>query len=69
MIPLNPSQFCWICGKAVTAETRAVDEHSSVVHQKCYAAKIALAAAAANAPRKPSLSSAGMERLDVAVGK
>jgi len=43
MIFPHPAQMCWICGKAVPAETRKIDVHGSTVHERCYAAKLARA--------------------------
>jgi hypothetical protein len=45
MFLMRPTQMCWICGKAVTPETSKTDEHGSSVHARCYAARVALAAA------------------------
>ena len=36
--PFGSTRFCWICGKAVSAENRKIDEHGSVVHDECYEA-------------------------------
>jgi hypothetical protein len=66
---LKPTHFCWICGKEVTPETQSVDEHNSVVHKRCQAAKIALASATRKTQEMPSISAAGVKRLDVAFGK
>lgn len=49
----RPTQMCWICGKAVSAETFKTDEHGSTVHSRCYEAKLALAAASLGAPKIP----------------
>jgi len=46
MIFPQPSQMCWICGHAVTTETRTIDQHGSTVHERCYAARLALASEA-----------------------
>jgi len=46
MIFRQPSQMCWISGHAVTTETRTIDKHGSAVHERCYAAKLALASEA-----------------------
>jgi hypothetical protein len=35
-------KICWICGKAVSLETCAVDEHGMAVHENCYVAKLSL---------------------------
>jgi len=43
MLPLSPMQFCWICGTAVTPETRIRDAHGYFVHRRCHAAREALA--------------------------
>jgi hypothetical protein len=42
MIPLSPTQFCWMCGKAVTPDTGKRDEHGYSVHRRCHAAREAL---------------------------
>ena len=39
----HPSQMCWICGTAVPPETYKMDDHGSAVHERCHAAKLALA--------------------------
>lgn len=39
----SPTHMCWICGKAVDIQKCKTDEHGSIVHGLCYAAKIALA--------------------------
>jgi hypothetical protein len=66
---LRPAHFCWICGKEVTPETLSVDEHSSVVHKRCHAAKIALASATRKTQEMPPISGVAVKRLDVAFGK
>ena len=43
IIPLRPTQMCWICGRAVRLDTCKTDEHGCAVHEQCYVAKIALA--------------------------
>lgn len=43
MIFPRPTQFCWVCGKAVAPAARTTDEHGYFVHEQCYAAKQALA--------------------------
>ena len=42
MLSLRPTRDCWICGKAVPLETCKTDEHGNPVHERCYAAKLAL---------------------------
>ena len=37
--PLGSNRFCWICGKAVSAENRKIDEHGSAVHDEFYEAR------------------------------
>lgn len=44
----SPSQnslihMCWVCGKDVDLKHCKTDEHGNIVHEPCYAAKIALA--------------------------
>ena len=39
----SPTHMCWVCGKAVDLKHCKTDEHGSIVHEPCYAAKIALA--------------------------
>ena len=43
MHPLPPTQFCWMCGKAVTPDTGKRDDHGYSVHRRCYALREALA--------------------------
>lgn len=40
---VSPPHFCWICGYAVDLRECKIDEHGNAVHEKCYAAKLALA--------------------------
>lgn len=42
MIPLQPTNVCWICGKRVDLETCKTDEYGNAVHEECYAAKMKL---------------------------
>ena len=42
MVSLRPAHYCWICGNAVPLETCKTDEHGNPVHERCYAAKLAL---------------------------
>lgn len=35
-------RYCWICGRVVTTETMKFDEHGSIVHDKCDAARMKL---------------------------
>lgn len=39
----SPTHMCWVCGKAVDLKNCKTDEHGTIVHEPCYAAKIALA--------------------------
>jgi len=41
--------MCWICGKAVAPENVQTDEHGSIVHARCHAARVALAKASLDA--------------------
>ena len=38
-----PTHMCWVCGKDVDLTHCKTDEHGSIVHELCYAAKNALA--------------------------
>ena len=42
MLSLRPTDHCWICGKTLSLETCNTDEHGNPVHERCYAAKLAL---------------------------
>ena len=45
------AKFCWICGRAVSLEDGKTDEHGSIVHEECYAARLRLNGSAPPAPR------------------
>jgi hypothetical protein len=49
----HPRQMCWICGKLVELETCKTDEHGNAVHERCYAAKMALSREAQMSSKKP----------------
>lgn len=40
---LQRDRFCWICGKGTDLRTCKIDEYGMVVHENCYATKLALA--------------------------
>ena len=42
---IRPTQMCWVCGKAVNPDKVQTDEHGSIVHAQCHAARLALAKA------------------------
>ena len=44
--PPGSTLFCWMCGRAVSLENGKTDEHGNIVHEKCYAARMKLEAAA-----------------------
>lgn len=39
----NVTYFCWICGNAVNLKTCVTDENGMLVHEDCYATRVALA--------------------------
>jgi len=43
IFPHSPTDMCWVCGKAVHLQNCKTGEHGSIVHEPCYAVKIALA--------------------------
>lgn len=43
ILPLRPTQMCWICGRIVRLDACKTDEHGCAVHEQCYVAKMALA--------------------------
>lgn len=49
MVSFEPTHYCWICGKAVSLES-CKDEQGNPVHERCYAAKLALDAGMLNRP-------------------
>lgn len=46
--PSGYIRFCWICGRAVPLENCKTEEHGSVVHEECYAARLKLQAVASS---------------------
>jgi hypothetical protein len=50
----HPSQKCWICGKLVELERCKTDEHGNAVHERCYAAKMALSDETQTGTKSPS---------------
>lgn len=63
----QPTQMCWICGKAVAAETRKTDEHGSTVHERCHAVKLALAIETLNTGKIRPKSATRPNPMDVAI--
>jgi len=39
---VNPTHYCWICGRAVSLQNCKTDEHGHIVHSECYAARMRL---------------------------
>jgi hypothetical protein len=70
MISLGrPTHMCWICGTAVNQEQSTTDEHGNAVHERCYAAKLALSTESVKLSKMPSKPASTLKTLDVAIGK
>jgi hypothetical protein len=65
----HPTQMCWICGTAVTQQNQKTDEHGSAVHERCYAAKLALSTESIKFGKMPPRSASRLKIVDVAIGK
>jgi hypothetical protein len=59
----HPSQMCWICGKLVELETCKTDEHGNAVHERCYAAKMALSHETQMSGKKPPSATPQMAKM------
>lgn len=53
MVTPKSTHPCWICGNDVLLEKSKTDEHGKVVHEECYAVRVALEEYSST--RKPTL--------------